>query len=85
MQRYGDKNAYSETETQSHATSPKSSPKRMATKKIGSLCRRSPSLSARTFKILASTARKHRNLLSEKHFLRSAFYSAAFQNALAVL
>src|ERR1039458_2252664 len=62
---------------------PKSSPKRIAAKKV----RESPpprlSFSARLLRIHALGVRKHRNLLIGRHLPTSAFYSAVFQNALA--
>src|ERR1017187_3079472 len=64
-------------------TPPKSSPKRIAAKKV----RESPpprlSFSARLLRIHALGVRKHRNLLIGRHLPTSAFYSAVFQNALA--
>ena len=39
--------------------------------------------SVRRFQILAPTSKNRRNLLLQKHFPHSAFYSAVFQNLVA--
>ena len=62
---------------------PKSSPKRIETKKQSSTFGRDAGFSGATVKFPALTALFRRKLLSNKHFLRSAFYRGGFHRSLA--
>src|ERR1039458_6606773 len=70
-------------DSSSRCRKPKSSPKRIAAKKV----RESPpprlSFSARLLRIHALSVKKHHNLLIGRHLPNPAFYSAVFQNARA--
>jgi hypothetical protein len=58
---------------------PKSSPKRIETRKQAGSFGRDTVFSGATVKILALTAQIRRKRLSNRHFLRSAFYRAGFR------
>jgi hypothetical protein len=62
---------------------PKSSPKRIETKKQSGTFGRDAGFSGATVKFPALTALFRRKLLSNKHFLRSAFYRGGFHRSLA--